>query len=542
MWKKAEIISGSMFALETVLIVTSPWTGYIAYFDENYEYQHGPMFLLFYIFAAILLAFSLIMVILERKKFNLYQTINIIAYVVITIVCVGMQAVYPRAMISQLGCALVLYFIYMSFENPMFFTFMDTSCYNQHTFMLNLKNLKYEGEKVSMVVFAIRDYAYVKRVLSIKDKRKLSNRVADFVYLTFGDSGYAIDEDKFVIILDQDMDYNQTSRLIDEYFASPIKLIDMDVNVRCSHWYVKDIEFKRDGEDILDTDDVLDSIEYIIDKTNPVKDEIVDIDNITQRMHRKHEVAHAVERAIAGETFEVYYQPIYDVAEGSFTCSEALVRLKDDKLGFISPEEFIPMAEDDGSILDIGDIVFKKVCEFIKETQCTLGSGVHYIEVNLSPVQCVHENIVDRLRAIMKKYGVSPAWINFEITETAQYNEDESMHHNIEKLYDNGSKFSIDDYGSGFASADYLFKLPVDIVKIDKGILWQAMENPNAMVVLKNTMKMVKELGKKIVVEGVENQEMVDILKSFGCDYMQGYFFSKPVPAEDYMKFLDEKN
>jgi EAL domain-containing protein (putative c-di-GMP-specific phosphodiesterase class I) len=316
----------------------------------------------------------------------------------------------------------------------------------------------------------------------------------------------------------------------------------MDVNVRCSHWYVKDIEFKRDGEDILDTDDVLDSIEYIIDKTNPVKDEIVDIDNITQRMHRKHEVAHAVERAIAGETFEVYYQPIYDVAEGSFTCSEALVRLKDDKLGFISPEEFIPMSEDDGSILDIGDIVFKKVCEFIKETQCTLGSGVHYIEVNLSPVQCVHENIVDRLRVIMKKYGVSPAWINFEITETAQYNEDESMHHNIEKLYDNGSKFSIDDYGSGFASADYLFKLPVDIVKIDKGILWQAMENPNAMVVLKNTMKMVKELGKKIVVEGVENQEMVDILKSFGCDYMQGYFFSKPVPAEDYMKFLDEKN
>jgi EAL domain-containing protein (putative c-di-GMP-specific phosphodiesterase class I) len=453
-----------------------------------------------------------------------------------------LQAVYPRAMVSQLGCALVLYFMYMSFENPMFFTFMDSSCYNQHTFMLTLKKLKYDNAKVSMAVFSIRDYAYVKRVLSIKDRRKLSNRIADFVYLTFGDNGFAIDDDKFVILIDSDMDYEQIRRLIDEYCAMPIKLIETDASIRCSHWYVKGIEFESDGDTVLDSDDILDSVEYIVEKVNPQKDEIVDIKSITQKMHRKHEVAHAIERAIEGATLEVYYQPIYDVAADSFTSAEALVRLKDEELGFISPEEFIPMSEDDGSILDIGDIVFKKVCEFIKQTDCIRKNGVHYIEVNLSPVQCVNESITDRLRAAMKKYGVAPSWINFEITETAQYNEDESMHTNIEKLYNNGSSFSIDDYGSGFASADYLFKLPVDIVKIDKGILWQAMENPNAMVVLKNTMKMVKELGKKIVVEGVENQEMVDILKSFGCDYMQGYLFSKPIPAGEYVEFLKEKN
>jgi EAL domain-containing protein (putative c-di-GMP-specific phosphodiesterase class I) len=444
-------------------------------------------------------------------------------------------------MISQMGCVMVLYFMYIAFENPQFFTFMDTSCYNQHTFMLVLKKKKYANEKLSMVVFSIRDYAYVKRSLSIKDRRKLSNRIADFVYQTFGDGGFAIDDDKFVVLLDGDLDYDQACLVIEEFFGGPIRLIETDVNIRCSHWYVKDIEFGHD-ENSLDSDDVLDSIEFIVDKTNPVKDEVVDIEKITHRMHRKHEVAHAVERAIEGGTLEVYFQPIYDVAADSFTSSEALVRLKDEQLGFVSPEEFIPMAEDDGSILDIGDIVFKKVCEFIKESQCVTDCGVHYIEVNLSPVQCAHENIVDRLKLIMKKYDVAPAWINFEVTETAQYNEDESMHSNIEKLYVNGSNFSIDDYGSGFASADYLFKLPVDIVKIDKGILWQAMENPNAMIVLKNTMKMVKELGKKIVVEGVETQEMVDILKGFGCDYMQGYFFSKPVPAEDYVKFLREKN
>lgn len=225
-----------------------------------------------------------------------------------------------------------------------------------------------------------------------------------------------------------------------------------------------------------------------------------------------------------------------------FSSSEALIRLIDDELGFISPEEFIPIAEKNGRILEIGELVFRKVCRFMKESAC-LKLGVHYIEINLSPVQCFHEELAETFLAIMDQYGISPLCVNREITETAEMEHGgiRILQDNMQKMNAKGVSFSIDDFGSGFAAIDYLLRLPVSIVKIDKGILWQAMKDPNAMIVLQNTMQMLQLIGKKIVVEGVETQEMVSILCQNGCDYMQGYFYSKPLPEEEYIRFLEKK-
>ena len=110
----------------------------------------------------------------------------------------------------------------------------------------------------------------------------------------------------------------------------------------------------------------------------------------------------------------------------------------------------------------------------------------------------------------------------------------------MNKLHNYGVTFSIDDFGSGFAAIDYLVKLPMDLVKIDKSILWQAMEDKVAMMVLQHTIRMIKEVNKKIVVEGVETKEMMDFLVGEGCDYLQGYYFSKPIPQEKYLEFLEQ--
>ena len=142
----------------------------------------------------------------------------------------------------------------------------------------------------------------------------------------------------------------------------------------------------------------------------------------------------------------------------------------------------------------------------------------------------------------MSKYNINPNQINLEITETAQFSNDENIQENIKKFNEFGIKFSIDDYGSGFASANYLIKLPINIVKIDKEILWSAMKNDNAMIILKNTIKMIKELNYEIIVEGVETKEMADFLKIEGCDFNQGYYFSKPINENEFINFIKEKN
>mgnify|MGYP000556151205 FL=1 len=247
-----------------------------------------------------------------------------------------------------------------------------------------------------------------------------------------------------------------------------------------------------------------------------------------------------IERAFANHSFHVYYQPIYSIEKNKFVSAEALLRLIDEKEGFISPEVFIPAAEKSGAIHKIGDFVMEEVCKFIASDEYKK-LGLEYIEVNLSALQCVQDQLADRLMAIMEEYGIDPEQINFEITETAGLANYDVLLRNMKNLISHGVTFSMDDYGTGFSTANYLITLPTDIVKIDKSILWPAMENQEAFVILRHTVEMLSSLNKKIVVEGVENAEMAKLLIDMNCDYLQGYYYSKPVQEEDYIAFL-EKN
>lgn len=139
----------------------------------------------------------------------------------------------------------------------------------------------------------------------------------------------------------------------------------------------------------------------------------------------------------------------------------------------------------------------------------------------------------------MQEYNIAPNQINFEITETAGSVKADTLRRNMDKLIELGSTFSMDDYGTGFSTANYLVHLPLQLVKIDKSILWPAMEEREAFIILRHTVEMLKALHKKIIVEGVETQEMVDVLTEMHCDYLQGYLYSKPLPEEDYIAFLN---
>ena len=148
----------------------------------------------------------------------------------------------------------------------------------------------------------------------------------------------------------------------------------------------------------------------------------------------------------------------------------------------------------------------------------------------------------DTLFTIMNEYGIKPSQINLEITETAKSDNNTAIRNNIDILSGHGVGFAIDDYGSGFATANYLLQYPFSVVKIDKQILWQAMTDETALIVFRNMVTLIKKLDKKIVVEGGETQEMIDLLIQENCDYCQGYFFSKPLKEEAFIDFLQSNH
>jgi EAL domain-containing protein (putative c-di-GMP-specific phosphodiesterase class I) len=248
-------------------------------------------------------------------------------------------------------------------------------------------------------------------------------------------------------------------------------------------------------------------------------------------------VKHALEEGI----LEVYYQPIYSPSTGKFSSCEALLRLKDPQLGFISPAIFMPIAERNGTILAIDRFVLAAVCEMIS-TSDARKYGLEYTEVNLSVVDCIQANLVDNVKSTLSKYQVKPSEINFEVTETYDQGISASMDENIEKLMDIGISFSMDDFGTGYSNIARIAAMPAELFKLDKSIIQSAFESETSYMVMINLVKIIKSLGKEIVAEGVETGEQARQLIKLGCDHIQGFFYARPMPKDQFIQFLRDHN
>lgn len=252
--------------------------------------------------------------------------------------------------------------------------------------------------------------------------------------------------------------------------------------------------------------------------------------------HLNSEMDKIIDNAIANKSFMVYYQPIYSVEKKRFSSAEALLRLKDEKYGFIPPDLFITAAERSGAIHKIGDYVLEEVCRFISGNDFEQ-LGLDYIEINLSVAQCMQTDLADKILNIMNRYGVLSDKINLEITETAASHAQNIMMENLDKLTSAGISFSLDDYGTGYSNIKSVASLPITIVKLDKAFVDEE-DNPRMWIVLKNTIKMLKDMDMSIVVEGVESAQLAQRFAELNCEYIQGYYYSKPIPEDEFIEFM----
>lgn len=244
--------------------------------------------------------------------------------------------------------------------------------------------------------------------------------------------------------------------------------------------------------------------------------------------------------AVAADQFRLYYQPIIELQTGHIHKAEALIRWEHPTRGLVSPVEFIPIAEDTGIIIEIGDWVFSEaVNQVIKWQKYDPG---FQISVNRSPVQ-FRTNLKPNLHWVnhLTALGLSGNSICIEITEGLLLDARDSVIHQLRSYSKAGMQVSIDDFGTGYSSLAYLRKFDIDYVKIDKSFTSNIQHGSGDMVLCEAIIVMAHKLGKKVVAEGIETQEQMDLLLGAGCDYGQGYLFSKPIPAEAFEKLIWKK-
>lgn len=243
-----------------------------------------------------------------------------------------------------------------------------------------------------------------------------------------------------------------------------------------------------------------------------------------------------VETAVENDEFMVYLQPKFDINNEVVEGAEALIRWNYKNKEFLSPARFIPYFEKDGSIGKIDDIVLEKVCLALKKWKDE-GKPLYPISVNLSRNRLYDDDLIEHLVGIVDKYGISHDYIDFELTESATYDNMERMMSILNELRRNGFKISMDDFGTGYSSLSLLTQMPLDTLKIDKSFVDKiCLENRKEedIIVIRHIITLARELGFVCLAEGAEKKEQVDGLRNLGCDIIQGYYYSKPISVEEF--------
>jgi EAL domain-containing protein (putative c-di-GMP-specific phosphodiesterase class I) len=233
------------------------------------------------------------------------------------------------------------------------------------------------------------------------------------------------------------------------------------------------------------------------------------------------------------------YQPVIDLRTGQLTSLEALMRWRHPEREMIPPGQFIPVAEKSGLIVELGKQGLTLV---IAQIRAWLDAEVPIVPVaiNVSPLQLERTDFAALVSELAAQAGIDPSWLRFEITESAVMKDPDRLVGTLQTLRDLGSQVLIDDFGTGYSSLSYLNRLPVDTVKIDRAFVRDLGANCPHTPIIDAVIDMARKLGLKTVAEGVETAEQAALLREQGCDYAQGYFFSKPVSARQCRSLLRE--
>lgn len=518
-------------------ILTSPLTHLLIYVDAQSNYIKGPLQPISYVIALYYLLFGIIYAFKNRKMLSTQVVISISSFIGMTFIAVIIQIFNPTLLVECFGSALCILLIMFTLQNQDDMIDSVTKMLNRSTFVNNC-TIKFLSEtSFTILLIRIPDFTLLMKTFGARFSNSLLKSFSEYLYrfVNLG-NGYYLEDECFALIFSKDSaDAGKAYRDIHSKLLDNWQIGDVDTLITACF-----LRIDCPG-DAKDTETLMDYIEQFKQINNP-QDRLLHTNDINlYDKKRRIDVEHAIDKAIENRGFKVYYQPIYSCDRSRIVSCEALLRLIDDELGFIPPDEFIPIAEQNGKILRIGKFVFEEACRFIKKGAAT-ALGIEYIQVNLSVVQCMQCDLVEQLMNIMDKYKVDPSAICLEITETAAAYTPHIMERNIRTLSDIGIRFALDDYGSGYSNMTYLLSLPFRFIKLEKDIVWAGFKSEKAKVAIESTVAMIKKLNMQIVAEGIEEQYQLDSLTEMGCDFIQGYYFSKPVPENEFLDVLKKHN
>ncbi len=520
--------------LVLVIILMNPLLGTVFTYTRESGFQRGFLYGVIFVTPLAYFLWAVIYILKNRKWFK-QQFIRMIIFVVV----LNTAAIVFQYFNSH--CLVRGYMLSLSAIVMFFFDEHNRIRVEEETRLVE-DNYLYEQTSrsirnkmpIALILVKISNYGGLCDIFGSRNIKRLGERVATYIghKYKFG-TAFRISESTIAI---STLDVKNVERMSEELFKELDKTWELDgIEIYCDI-LVSCIIYPNHVKNIETCNSYL---RHFVQMTKGSKGYVPIEDLNINEYIRKKQVENAINDGLRNNNFEVVYQPIKLLESEEFVTAEALLRLTDPELGPISPAEFIPIAEECGSIVQIGNFVLDSVCDFIEKNDMD-ELGLHYIELNLSVIQCLQKDFIETVDAIVKKHNIDPKYLCLEVTETASNYSPAVFKRNLETLGDMGYTLALDDFGSGYANIERMVESEFRIVKFDKEMTQYSNGEEKHQVLFEKMQNVIHSIDAKVVAEGVETKEQYEKLKEIGCDYIQGYYFSKPIKRDDFVSFLLE--
>ena len=521
------IPSGIYFAI----LLSNPFTKLV--FDIDYTQAdvlvHGPLFMGLYAvtFFYVALTCSTLIILNRRIEKQLQVTMGFSLAIIVAMLLI--QILFPRYLLTGVAISFCCWINYEQLSSGDL-TDRVTGVYNYNAFMNYVKSEIDFPRHHYLIVCHVGNITQINSTFGFLTGNHVYKEIGNF-FVSFGKNFvFRVSNSRFVLAFKDENDMERALLIIKSKFEKPWLVDGMEFNISASGHYVKG---EIDAKNTSDYIEFITNLEFKVKRPDGENFVLVSEESI-KKLSRDKEIEKALREAIENNFrgFEMNYQPIYEINKNTFNHSEALIRFTDPALGKIPPAEFIPIAEACGLAQKIDRYVLRTTCEFLQKH-----SNIDFLDINISGAEFFN-NPSKEFTKIVKSYGVDPRKLVIEVTETATIAYPEKLEKFMKDMIREGFAFAIDDFGTGYSNISRILQTSFSIIKFDKTFL---ASNETAEKILQSMTSLLKNLKISIVIEGVETKEQYEHMKELGIEYIQGYYFSKPLTEQAYIKFMSKK-
>jgi EAL domain-containing protein (putative c-di-GMP-specific phosphodiesterase class I) len=517
------------------IILSSPITGFAFRFDRDIHYARGPGLPILYAMALVYTIQVVMGIVTDRRKMPQETRLATYLFISFSIVPAIIQYFCPNLLLQCFGFAVSELIVLLTVQDFGRYVDQDKGLFNRDGLLAQLEIVMRKRVPFTVHLVSLDSIDFLRHVLGSEAFSSFEREITANLFgsLTTGHFAARLAPGSYILVDESPNAGEQASRKLSASFQAPWKFEDRQIPVSA---HICRIRIPGDTKDIQR---VFQAHYHLSgSQSRYPANVILSLEDLSLGdTARALGVMNAIRKALSTANFDVYFQPIVSATSGKVVSAEALVRLHDEELGWISPDEFITISEKNGTIYRIGEYVLERSCAFLAMLRKS-GHSLDYIEINLSALQCLQTNLTESILAISRNYGLEPKDLCLEITETATHFSRSVMNKNLESLVSSGFTLAIDDFGTGNSNIGTLMSIPFHTVKLDRSIILAGEKTEEGKIAIEEFTSMFIRMGVQIVAEGIETREQLQSMRKLGIPLIQGYYYAKPLPTRDFFQFL----